>query len=351
MHIFLLDLPRVTFAAIIPKSDYVTVCLLGDDLDQSTLSSFLATREVKECMPPLWRPPTHHCHCAPRLNVGAAVHPFFDRLVFVGDCASTRLYKDGIGAAYRTAKSAAVTAVFHGVSARAFERHYRPACKAIDSDNRLGRLVFALTHRIQRSRVARQAVWKVVSQEQTASQGARRLSSALWDIFTGSASYRSALLRLLHPQLLARLTAALIASRSPRLQRRRKIKMATGITDAMGHRYEDGEVIYHQGDTGDAMYAIQSGKVEVIQRRGDKEFCLAELGGGDLFGEMALFGEGKRSATVRAVGTVWVYTLERDSLLRRIHEDPSMAFKLIQQLCYRIRDLETMLVREASVPL
>jgi CRP-like cAMP-binding protein len=42
--------------------------------------------------------------------------------------------------------------------------------------------------------------------------------------------------------------------------------------------------------------------------------------------------------------------LERDSLLRRLHEDPSLAFRLIQQMAYRIQDLEEALIRKAEPP-
>ena len=51
MHVFLLDIPRLEFAAIIPKDDYVTVALLGEDLDKALVRSFLESPEVRACMP------------------------------------------------------------------------------------------------------------------------------------------------------------------------------------------------------------------------------------------------------------------------------------------------------------
>ena len=126
--------------------------------------------------------------------------------------------------------------------------------------------------------------------------------------------------------------------------------MATGATGAMGRKYADGEVIYHQGDRSDCMFVVQRGEVEMIQRKGDNEFRIALLNDGDLFGEMALFDEERRPATVRAVGEAWVYTLEKGNLLRRIHEDPSLAFRMIQKMSGRIQDLEASLIRMASVP-
>jgi len=347
MHIFLLDLPRLEFAAVIPKSDYVTVCLLGRDIDPALVESFMSTLEFKQCMPPDWKP-SDPCHCSPRISVQSAVEPFADRLVFVGDCGTTRLYKDGIGAAYRTAKAAAVTAVFEGIAAADFRKHYLPTCKKIEKDNRIGKFIFGVTRQVQKRRFARRAIWRMVSREQSSPSSPRRMSSVLWDIFTGSAPYKSVLQRTMHPGFVTNLLWDMATGRRPTSKPKGRIRMATGATGALGKQVKDGEIIYRQGDRGDCMYVILDGQVEVLQRKGDKEYCLAVLDSGDFFGEMALFEEGLRSTTVRAVGEVSVYTLERVSLLRRIHEDPSLAFRIIEKMSHRIRELEQALVRKAD---
>jgi len=117
----------------------------------------------------------------------------------VGDSGATRLYKDGIGAAYRTAKAAARTAVFHGVSARNFADNYWPLCQSIEFDNRIGRIVFSIGALIQKTRFARRAVLRMTVAEQTKVKGRRRMSEILWDLFSGSAPYRDVFLRTLHP--------------------------------------------------------------------------------------------------------------------------------------------------------
>ncbi|MGE5344617.1 MAG: cyclic nucleotide-binding domain-containing protein [Acidithiobacillales bacterium] len=352
MHVFLLDIPRLEFAAIIPKSDYVTACLLGKEIDEALVESFLNSSEVTSCMPPLWKPPQDHCHCSPRINVGAAPRSFGDRIVSIGDCATTRLYKDGIGAAYRTAKAAAVAAVLRGVSAEAFRRYYAPACRKIEADNRIGKIIFTIARIPRKSCRMRRAVYRMVSREQQRPGGRRRMSLVLWDVFSGGASYRSILRRILHPALLGSFLVNLIAARRPRSRPRREegISMSPVGTGVLGKQYEDGEIIVRQGEPGDSMYVVQEGRVEVLRREGDKEYCLRELGPGEFFGETAIFEGETRPATVRAVGEVWVYSLERDSLLRRIHEDPSLAFGLIQQMSYRIRELERALLSRGGVP-
>jgi flavin-dependent dehydrogenase len=212
MHVFLLNIPGIEFAAIIPKSNCATLCLLGDDIGKETFQLFLDCPEVKGCMPEDWHITDFACNCSPRMNIGGASQPYGDRVVFVGDSGVSRLYKDGIGAAYRTAKAAARTAVFHGVSADDFKRHYRPTCSRILNDNRIGRFIFAVTTHIQNSRVARQAVLSNVVREQTDRRRKALMSSVLWDMFTGSATYRDILLRTLRPTFMLQLATAIIAS-------------------------------------------------------------------------------------------------------------------------------------------
>jgi flavin-dependent dehydrogenase len=216
MHVFLLDLPRLEFAALIPKGEHVTVCLLGHDIDKPLVDRFLNLPEVRSCFPPGWTVGPPHCHCAPRINVGAATHAFADRVVLIGDSAVTRLYKDGIGAAYRTAKACAVTAVFEGVSARDFQRHYWPVCRGLERDNYFGTAVFMAVNLIRKLRFLRSGVVQMVRDEQSGRGGPRPMSMVLWDTFTGSSSYQSIFARGLKPGFLARLATDSMRTAMPR---------------------------------------------------------------------------------------------------------------------------------------
>ncbi len=211
MHVFLLALPRLEFAALIPKGDYVTVCLLGRDIDNGLVRSFLDAPEVKRCLPPGWVMPQDFCHCSPRINIRAARTPFADRIVFIGDAGATRLYKDGMGAAYRTAKAAAVTALFHGISAQDLRRYYAPVCRRTELDNALGRVLFWMTQVQRAYPSSRRGILRMVAREQSQSHGPRRMSSVMWDMFTGSSSYGSIFVRTLHPLFLMGLLWQVIA--------------------------------------------------------------------------------------------------------------------------------------------
>lgn len=211
MHVFLLAMDRVEFAAIIPKGDFISVCILGHGIDDKVFHSFLGHPSVRTCFPEGWAPPPDHCHCAPRMNVRGAVQPYGDRIVFIGDAGASRLYKDGIGAAYRTAKAAANTAVFEGISSAAFKKHYAPACRRLEFDNSIGKAVFLVTKELQRRGFERRAVLTMTAKEQLKASG-RRMSTVLWDTFTGSSSYREIFIRSLHPFFLGTLFRELAAA-------------------------------------------------------------------------------------------------------------------------------------------
>jgi flavin-dependent dehydrogenase len=204
MHMFLLNIPRLDCAAIIPKGNYLTVCLLGRDIDKELIDAFFRSAAVKRCFPAGWDVAGGSCYCSPRINIREASTPFFDRVVLVGDCGATRLYKDGIGAAYRTAKAAARTAIFSGVSAADFRRHYWPVYRDIAGDNRFGRAIFTVVHRIKAFDPLLRGVMRMSEKEQVSPGRARRMSIVLWDMFTGSASYREIFGRTLDPRFLAR---------------------------------------------------------------------------------------------------------------------------------------------------
>jgi len=194
----------------------VSVCLLGDNIDAELVNAFLNSPQVKACMPPDWEPACQSCQCSPKINVDGAVQPFADRLVFVGDCGVTRLYKDGIGAAYKTAKACATTAIFQGISKSDFEGHFWPVCQAIRRDNAIGKATFKASRLLQHMRFARRAVLRMTRREQTLDGSKRDMSQVLWDMFTGSAPYQEILTRTLRPRFITRLGWELLTSPVPK---------------------------------------------------------------------------------------------------------------------------------------
>jgi len=116
-------------------------------------------------------------------------------------------------------------------------------------------------------------------------------------------------------------------------------------TGSLGKTYADGEIIIAHGEQGNTMYVVQEGEVEVFVERDGREIRLAVRGKGDFVGEMALFEREVRSASVRALGPVRVLTIDKKNFLHRIHEDPSLAFRIVQTMSKRIRELSAEVAR------
>jgi len=170
------------------------------------------------------------------------------------------------------------------------------------------------------------------------------MSTVLWDVFTGSATYREIFMRMLHPAfaacLIGKTAAGLVSLRAHKPGRSTVVDRGS-----LGRVYNDGEVIVRQGEPGDRMYVIQAGQVEVFRERDGRAVRLAVLEGGDFFGEMALFTREMRSATVRAMGPVRVLTVDKKTFLSRVSQDPSLAFRIVQRMSHRIRELDEELGR------
>jgi CRP/FNR family transcriptional regulator, cyclic AMP receptor protein len=108
---------------------------------------------------------------------------------------------------------------------------------------------------------------------------------------------------------------------------------------ALGRFYEDGEIVARQGEVGECMYMVQDGEVEIILEEHDTEVVLRSAGRNELLGEMAIFERAPRSATIRAKGRARILTLDKRNFLRRINEDPSLAFRMIETMSHRVREL------------
>lgn len=93
------------------------------------------------------------------------------------------------------------------------------------------------------------------------------------------------------------------------------------------------------------MYVVQAGEVEVVQASAGGEQRLNVLKTGEFFGEMAIFEQEVRSATVRACGEARVLKIDKKTLLRRLQEDPLLAVNLLQTMSRRVRRLSAEVAR------
>ena len=114
---------------------------------------------------------------------------------------------------------------------------------------------------------------------------------------------------------------------------------------ALGKVYQDGEIIVRQGDPGDSMFVIQAGQVQVLAERDGEETLLRVVQEGELLGEMAIFDQKPRSATLRALGETKILTIDKKNFMRRISEDPTIAFRILETMSQRVRELSDEVVR------
>ncbi len=103
--------------------------------------------------------------------------------------------------------------------------------------------------------------------------------------------------------------------------------------------YDEGEILFHEGDTGDKMYIIQSGSVAVIKSIGDDEIVLAKLQKSDFFGEMALLGDSKRTATIKAIEKTKAIVIEEVIFKAQLKKTPDWFASMFKVLIKRIRDM------------
>ena len=89
---------------------------------------------------------------------------------------------------------------------------------------------------------------------------------------------------------------------------------------ALEETHEDGEVIFKEGNSGDWVYVVLSGAVEVSKAVNGTRFVLSILKPGEVFGELALIGAVKRTATTRAIGRTTVGIIDRRFLDREFNK-------------------------------
>jgi CRP/FNR family cyclic AMP-dependent transcriptional regulator len=105
-----------------------------------------------------------------------------------------------------------------------------------------------------------------------------------------------------------------------------------------------GQVLFHEGEPGDSLYIVISGKVKLGRRASDgRENLVAVMGPSDQFGELSLFDPGPRTATAVVVTDGRVARLPKAALQKWVEERPQIAMQLLRVVARRLRRTNTML--------
>jgi CRP/FNR family transcriptional regulator, cyclic AMP receptor protein len=147
------------------------------------------------------------------------------------------------------------------------------------------------------------------------------------------------------------------ADTSDRVALLRHVRVFAGLSEedleaiaevSVSRRYDAGEVVFREGDGGDTCYIVRSGLARAVRQHSDgRSITLSHFGPGDIFGELAMFDEEPRSATVDVIDEVEVVAIPGRDMQRLMREHPEIAVKLNAALAQRLRATNERLARQS----
>ena len=112
--------------------------------------------------------------------------------------------------------------------------------------------------------------------------------------------------------------------------------------------FEPGQAVFREGDASDTCYVVRDGQARAIRSHGDgRTITLATFGPGDFFGELAIFEDERRSATVEAIEQMSVVGVLGPDMRRLMGEHPQIATRLVIALGRRLRETNERLTRQS----
>src|SRR5688500_17763116 len=113
-------------------------------------------------------------------------------------------------------------------------------------------------------------------------------------------------------------------------------------------RFGAGEVVFREGDDSDTCYVVHNGHARAIREHPDgRQITLATFGPGDIFGELAMFDDERRSATIEATEELATLAIARNDMRRFMREHPEIAITLAISLVRRLREANERLARQS----
>lgn len=113
--------------------------------------------------------------------------------------------------------------------------------------------------------------------------------------------------------------------------------------------YDPGQVMIHVGDVADAAYVIIDGSAEISVPTPHGPMVVNTIGKNGIIGEIAIFGDMPRTATVTAVSRVEVLRISKDLFINVVRQNPDAAIELIRILATRLANTTQQLIRSSSV--
>ena len=117
---------------------------------------------------------------------------------------------------------------------------------------------------------------------------------------------------------------------------------------AVPRSYGAGEVVFREGDESNTCYVVRTGKARAVREHTDgRSITLAHFGPGDIFGELAMFDNERRSATVQTLEETDVTAILGPDMRRLMREHPDISVHLMAALARRLRETNERLTRQS----
>ena len=111
--------------------------------------------------------------------------------------------------------------------------------------------------------------------------------------------------------------------------------------------FADGAEIFKEGDAGDALYVVKSGRVQISAVIGNGERqVLSRVPPGDVFGELAIIDNQPRSATAMAETVTTVYVVPREAMIDMLTSSPQFSFSMMREITQRLREFNRQYIRQ-----
>jgi CRP-like cAMP-binding protein len=113
-------------------------------------------------------------------------------------------------------------------------------------------------------------------------------------------------------------------------------------------QFEPGQAVFREGDASDTCYVVREGHARAVRTHGDgRTITLATFGPGDIFGELAMFEDERRSATVEAIELTSVVAVLGPDMRRLMSQHSEIAARLVIALGRRLREMNERLSRQS----
>ncbi|MBX9459599.1 MAG: cyclic nucleotide-binding domain-containing protein [Rhizobium sp.] len=126
-----------------------------------------------------------------------------------------------------------------------------------------------------------------------------------------------------------------------------KLKLLAFASDRVSFR--TGEILFRQGDPGDAAYVILEGRADILAEAGGSQIKIAELADNAIVGEIAILCDVARTATVRAAGPLEALRIRKDDFLKLLADYPDMMFEILRSLAQRLTRTTTELTEARAM--